>query len=157
MSVTPEEYIETRLEDQIEWYGRKSSSNQRMYKRLQLITVVSSSSIPFLSAYTSEYNFIAIIVGVIGVTVAAITAVNSLYKYQENWISYRSTSESLKLQKFLYLTGTDPYHEEGAFNLLVQNVEMIISKENATWSKQMEKSVDKKPMATPPQMEKSVI
>ncbi|MEK6479459.1 DUF4231 domain-containing protein [Catalinimonas sp. 4WD22] len=157
MSVTPEEYVETRLEDQIVWYGRKSSSNQRMYKRLQLITVVSSSSIPFLSAYTSEYNFIAIIVGVIGVTVAAITAVNSLYKYQENWISYRSTSESLKLQKFLYLTNTDPYHEEGAFNLLVQNVEMIISKENATWSKQMEKSVDKKPIATTPSMEKSVI
>ncbi|MDF9797279.1 hypothetical protein OKW21_002542 [Catalinimonas alkaloidigena] len=156
MSVSPEEYIGTRLEDQIEWYNKKSSSNQRMYKRLQLITIISSSSIPFLSAYIAENNYIAIFVGIIGVTVAAITAVNSLYKFQENWIAYRSTCESLKLQKYLYLTGTEPYHEKETFNLLVQNVEMIISKENGSWSKQMDKQPDKSPITSAP-LETSVV
>lgn len=144
MSVTPEEYIKTRLDEQITWYSRKSSQNQRMHKRLQLLIVISSTSIPFLSAYSSEYSIFQIIVGIIGVMVAALTAINSLYKYQENWISYRSIAESLKQQKFLYLTGTDPYHETHAFHMLVQQVEMLISKENSTWTQQMEQTKDRK-------------
>ncbi len=137
MTVSPEDYIQSRLEDQISWYSRKSSMNQRMYKRLQLITIIFSASIPFLTAYTAQFKSVEIIVGLIGVTVAAITALNGLYKYQENWLAYRTTSESLKHQKYLYLTGTEPYHDEQAFNMLVQNVEMMISKENSNWSKQM--------------------
>lgn len=149
MSVTSEEYIKSRLEDQITWYSKKSASNQRMYKRLQLITIIASSSIPFLTAYASEFYSIEIIVGLIGVSIAAITSVNGLYKYQENWIAYRSTSESLKHQKYLYLTGTEPYHDEQAFNMLVQNVEMLISRENSTWSKQMDKPQQKNTVVAP--------
>jgi hypothetical protein len=149
MSVTSEEYIKSRLEDQITWYSKKSASNQRMYKRLQLITIIASSSIPFLTAYASEFYSIEIVVGLIGVSIAAITSVNGLYKYQENWIAYRSTSESLKHQKYLYLTGTEPYHDEQAFNMLVQNVEMLISRENSTWSKQMDKPQQKNTVVAP--------
>lgn len=139
MNVTPEDYIKSRLEDQISWYSRKSSMNQRMYKRLQLVTIIFSASIPFISAYSAQSEYIQIIVGLAGVSIAAITALNGLYKYQENWLAYRTTSESLKHQKYLFLTGTEPYHDEQAFNMLVQNVEMTISKENSTWSKQMTK------------------
>jgi len=139
MTVTPEDYVKSRLEDQISWYSRKSSMNQRMFKRLQLVTIIFSTSIPFLTAYTSDNEIVRVIVGLIGIAVAAITAISGLYKYQENWLAYRTTSESLKHQKFLYLTGTEPYHDEDAFNLLVQNVEMTISKENSNWSKQMNK------------------
>lgn len=138
MNVTPEDYVKSRLDNQIEWYSRKSSMNQRMYKRLQLITIIFSSAIPFLTAYTSDIPYVKIFVGIIGVSIAAITAVNGLYKYQENWLAYRTTSESLKHQKYLYLTGTEPYQEDDAFNMLVHNVEMLISKENSTWSKQMD-------------------
>lgn len=143
MTVTPEDYIKSRLEDQISWYSRKSSMNQRMFKRLQLVTIIFSTSIPFLTAYTSDNEIVRVIVGLIGIAVAAITAISGLYKYQENWLAYRTTSESLKHQKFLYLTSTEPYHDEDAFNLLVQNVEMTISKENSNWSKQMNKPQSK--------------
>jgi len=149
MTVSPEDYIQSRLEDQISWYSRKSSMNQRMYKRLQLITIIFSASIPFLTAYTAQFKSVEIIVGLIGVTVAAITALNGLYKYQENWLAYRTTSESLKHQKYLYLTGTEPYHDEQAFNMLVQNVEMMISKENSNWSKQMTKSQQPRAVSVP--------
>ncbi|MFP4092760.1 MAG: DUF4231 domain-containing protein [Cyclobacteriaceae bacterium] len=139
MRVNHEEYIQSRLNEQIEWYERKSAFNQRLYRRLQLCIIISSSTIPFLSAYTQDYVFVAVFIGIVGVLVAALTAVNGFYKYQENWISYRSTCEALKHQKFLFLTGTDPYHEQHAFHLLVQNVEKLISRENETWNKQMEK------------------
>jgi hypothetical protein len=146
MHVTQEEYIKVRLDDQIDWYDRKSARNQHMYKSLQLVIVIASSSIPFLSAYSSNSYFIPLVVGVLGVVVAVITAINGFYKFQENWIAYRSTSESLKHEKFLFMTGTEPYQGQNAFNLLVQNVETLISQENSTWGKHMEHSQqDKSP------------
>lgn len=142
MNINPEDYLKNRLDDQIAWYSKKSSRNQKMYKRLQMIIIITSVSIPFLSGYTGQYSFLNIIIGLIGVTIASITAILSLNKYQENWLEYRTTAESLKHQKYLYLTGTNPYHEEKAFTILVQEVEVLISKENSNWSQQM-----KKPMA----------
>lgn len=142
MNLNQEDYLKNRLDDQIAWYSKKSSGNQKMYKRLQMIIIITSVSIPFLSGYTGQYAFLNIIIGLIGVTIASITAILSLNKYQENWLEYRTTAESLKHQKYLYLTGTNPYHEEKAFTLLVQEVEVLISKENSNWSQQM-----KKPMA----------
>ena len=144
MNITPEDYLKDRLDNQIEWYSKKSSSNQKMYKRLQLTTIITSASIPFLSGYSEQYPTFNIVIGIIGVVVASITAILSLNKYQENWLHYRTTSESLKHQKYLYLTGTDPYHEANAFNVLVQQVEALISKENSTWSQQMTKPQEQK-------------
>jgi len=144
MNLNQEDYLKNRLDDQIAWYSKKSSSNRKMYKTLQMIIIITSASIPFLSGYTEQYNFLNIIVGLIGVTIASITAILSLNKYQENWLEYRTTAESLKHQKYLYLTGADPYHEEKAFTLLVQEVEVLISKENSTWSQQMKKPAEQK-------------
>jgi hypothetical protein len=33
--ISPDEYIEQRLSDQIGWYDRKSSTNERWFKRLR--------------------------------------------------------------------------------------------------------------------------
>ncbi|MCP4762714.1 MAG: DUF4231 domain-containing protein, partial [archaeon] len=63
----------------------------------------------------------------------------SLYKFKDNWIKYRTTSESLKHEKYLYLTKTHPYHKADAFNLLVKNSEYLISEENSQWLKRESK------------------
>ena len=39
MAIGEAEYFEQRLDDQIEWYDRKSSVNQAAYKRLRLIEI----------------------------------------------------------------------------------------------------------------------
>jgi hypothetical protein len=137
MTINQEDYLKNRLDDQISWYSKKSASNQRMYKRLQMITIITAASIPFLSGYSDFHEIVKIVIGLIGVIIASITAILSLNKYQENWMEYRTAAESLKHQKYLYLTGSDPYHGENAFNVLVQQVEMLISKENSNWSQQI--------------------
>jgi len=129
-----EEYIKQRLDQQINWYDTKSVGNQRWFKRLQLLIIIASSSIPFISGYIStDSTELKLLVGALGLLVAAATAVLGLYQFQENWMEYRTTCESLRHEKYLFLTGAAPYNVEDSFHLLVERVEGLISKENTNW------------------------
>jgi hypothetical protein len=77
--------------------------------------------------------------GALGVIVALLSALDGLLKSQQLWLEYRTTAETLKHQKFLYLTRTEPYDQGDAFHVLVQNVENIISSQNSRWQQQMSK------------------
>ena len=57
-----------------------------------------------------------------------------VYKRQ---IKYRTTSEQLKHEKYLYLTNSNPYNKKERLGLLVERVESLISKENSLWSTKM--------------------
>ena len=129
------EYIDQRLDAQIKWYSEKSSHAQKMYKRSQIIEIVLASSIPLLSGYTSNRIYISIIIGVFGAIIAIIESLSKLYKWHENWIQYRTTSELLKYHKHLYLTQSPPYTTGDATieNIFIKNIEDIISSENNQW------------------------
>ncbi len=135
-----EEYLKNRLDDQINWYDRKSIKYQKTYKMLQLLLIVSAASIPFISGYVNDCPNLQYVLGGIGVLIAAITGILSLYKFQETWTAYRTTCESLRHEKYLYATKTNPYQGKNDFNLLVQRVEMLISKENSSWADIMKKT-----------------
>jgi hypothetical protein len=127
------QYVEERLEDQIRWYSRKSRSNKNWYQRLRAVEIVAAVSIPFLAGYLKNVPITKVTVGLLGLLVAAITGLVSLYRFQELWIEYRTTVEFLKHEKFLFQTKTQPYDAEEAFALLVQRVEELISKEHTGW------------------------
>lgn len=133
--MTAEEYITSRVDDQIAWYSKKSSWNQRVYKIAQTVEIVLASSIPFFAGFASQMNWASILIGSFGVIIAVIESLSKLYKLHENWIQYRSTSELLKYQKFLFTTQSAPYTttDETVFNLFVRNVEQIVSSENNQW------------------------
>ena len=133
--MTPDEYLRDRLDDQINWYSKKSQWSQRCFKILRIVETVFASAIPFLvSLISGETPILKILTGAMGVCVAAISGLVSLYKFHENWIEYRTTAETLKHEKFLYLTKTPPYDGDNAFSDLVNRVESLISRENSTWS-----------------------
>ncbi|MEW8626788.1 MAG: DUF4231 domain-containing protein [Candidatus Thiodiazotropha sp.] len=135
-----DEYISQRLEDQINWYDKKSQSAQVNYKRIRLVEFFCAATIPFLAGMmTNDSNYLKVVVGVLGVVVAIITAVQGLYQWNEDWIQYRTTCESLKKEKFLFLTKSEPYDsdERDNLNLLVQRVETLVSKENTNWAQYM--------------------
>lgn len=139
------EYIEKRLNDQIEWYDKKSQLNQKLFKLLQVSQLVIAALIPFLTGYLSnDTSFLKFIVGLSGVIVAVIAGILGLYKFHENWIEYRTVCESLRHEKYLFLTKTDPYNIEEPFPLLVQRTETLISKENTNWSQYMTKPTKSK-------------
>lgn len=133
--MTPEEYLSQRVDDQLAWYGQKSGHNQRMYKRLRAYEIVAAVLIPFLTGYVHLFEGkVKFLVGALGVSVAVVSSLQALYKYQENWVQYRGTSEALKSEKHLYLTQAPPYNTPEAFTIFVQKVEGLLTKETAGWT-----------------------
>jgi len=129
-----EKYLTNRVNNQIIWYNKKSRRNKAHYYILRSIEIIAAAIIPFLSGnFTGETTDLRIYVGILGVIIIIITAIISLFQFQENWISYRTTSETLKHEKNLFLTKVEPYNIENHFSLFVQRVESLISKENTNW------------------------
>jgi hypothetical protein len=135
--ISPEEYIEQRLNDQISWYDHKSGRNQRWFKWLRFTEIVAAATIPFLSGFAGDSFQIRIAIGALGVLVAVVASLLGLLHFQEHWIAYRATAESLRKEKFLFLTQTEPYDKNDAFHLLVQRVEALLSKESTEWVRSM--------------------
>ena len=137
--ISPDEYIEQRLNDQIAWYDRRSITNKRWFKRLRFAEIVAAATIPFLSGFAGNSFPVKIAIGALGVFVTVVASLLGLLQLQVHWIEYRATAESLRKEKFLFLTQTDPYDKDNAFHLLVQRVEALLSKENTEWAQSMMK------------------
>jgi hypothetical protein len=121
-----------RLDDQIDWYSKKSSLNQRRYKGLKVLTIASAAVIPVLT--TAPVPSGSLIAAGLGVLIAISEGIQQLNQYNVNWTSYRSTSESLKHEKFLYLARAGPYRSvENAQALLAERVEALASQEGSKW------------------------
>ena len=125
--------IMERLEDQIGWYDRKSMTNQRYYKRIKIVEIAAAAIIPFLSAF--PFPRMMWVTGALGVLITILEGMLHLNQYQQNWIAYRSTCESLKHEKYVYLGKASPY--AGATDphaLLAERIESLVSQEHAKWA-----------------------
>lgn len=130
-----DEYIAKRVNDQIEWYDKKSQDAQNRYKFSQLIEICAAALIPLLSSYTANCRKMALLVGILGCIITAIEGMERLFKWHEMWIEYRTTCELLKYHLNLYLTHTGPYNDdsESYENRFIRNIEDIIASENSKW------------------------
>ena len=139
--MTEQEYLEQRLDSQAQWYDRRAATNQHCYRALRVLEVILASSIPLFSSLAPGSPPIGILVSVIGVSIAIISGLLGLYKFQENWIEYRATAEALKHEKFMFLTHSGPYNVEPGLPILVERVEGIIAKEGTAWSGSMRQPI----------------
>lgn len=143
-----DEYIQERLQDQIDWYDRKSLTNQKTFKWLRKVEIIFAAFIPFLSGLMVKYDthivVFSTIIGLLGIAVTIFTGMLALGKYQENWIEYRTTCESLKKEKYMFQTKVEPYDVEDAFSILVQRIETLVSKENTNWAQYMMRPEEEK-------------
>lgn len=154
VAIKPPEWAENhpgwlRLEDQLFWYDGKSLNAQRWYKWLKLVQVTLAISIPILSQIDNAGKWLASVAGGI---IAIIEAVQHMNQYSALWITYRSTAERLKHEKFLFLSAAGPYRSLGEVDRLValaERVEEHVSTEHANWFNEsrrviVEPSKDKK-------------
>jgi len=119
-----------RLEDEISWYDRRSGYNQKVYKILKFATVAFAAVVPVAAALTAP----AWVTGGLGVLIILVEALQQMNQYHHNWISYRSTCESLKHEKYLYVATAGPYATaDTPLRLLAERVESLVSVEHAKW------------------------
>jgi Protein of unknown function (DUF4231) len=79
------------------------------------------------------------VLGVLGALIAIVKGVQQLNQYHANWISYRSTCEALKHEKFLYLAKAGPYAAATDSRvLLAERIEALVSQEHAKWASSQE-------------------
>jgi Protein of unknown function (DUF4231) len=125
--------IMERLEDQIGWYDRKSLLNQRSFKRIKIIEITAAALIPFVSAF--NFQRMAWVSGGLGVLITVLEGMLHLNQYEQNWITYRSTCESLKHEKYVYLGKAGPYAGSAdAHAVLADRIESLVSQEHAKWA-----------------------
>src|SRR5215210_274360 len=123
-----------RLNDQLDWYDRKSGSNQKRYKSIKAMQLVLAGSIPVVSLVGASWTIW--ITAILGASVALLEGLQQLGKYDQLWIDYRSTAEQLKHEKYLFLAGSGPYRDletKEALRLLAERVEERVSTEHAKW------------------------
>jgi hypothetical protein len=119
-----------RLEDQISWYDAKSSYNQRRYKWLKLLEIATAASLPVVAAVHSPVW----VTGGLAAAIVVLESVQHLYQFQEHWITYRSTAEALKHERYLYLATAGPYAEDDRHRQLAERLEGLVSQEHAKWT-----------------------
>jgi hypothetical protein len=54
--VTSDEYINERVDDQINWYDQKSQRAQRWFKILRAIGIIAAGSIPLFAGYGGVFG-----------------------------------------------------------------------------------------------------
>ena len=119
-----------RLEDGIGWYDRKSGENRRWYRWLKLLELAVAATLPVVAGIGSPVW----VTGGLAAVVVVLEGAQHLFQFHEQWITYRSTAEALKHERFLYLAEAGPYGGENRHAQLATRIEALISQEHAKWT-----------------------
>lgn len=122
-----------RLDDQIAWLDRKSSEQQRRYRRLKVVSIGAAALVPLVTSIDG-YAFVA---GALGVVVVIVEGLLHVNQHHEHWLRYRSSCESLRHEKYLYLARAGRYEGQSdgqALRQLAVHVELLLAREGEQWA-----------------------
>jgi hypothetical protein len=130
-----------RLEDQLNWYDRKSVAAQRAYKAAKVAQLVVGAAVPVVALAAVPDTLTAIL----GAVVVVLEGIQQLYQWQTNWVLYRSTAEALKHERYLFLAEAGPYTGRDRDKVLAERIEGLVSQEHAKWTEAHERTSDEQP------------
>lgn len=127
-----DKYLVERYENQIEWYDSRANLYKRLYQVFQWFVIILSSIVPVLIVIVPEEKQIITIA--VSVLLSIGTSGLKSFNFQENWINYRTTAETLKKEKYYYEAEIDDYFDcDDKIPVFVERVESLISRENSLW------------------------
>jgi Protein of unknown function (DUF4231) len=131
-------YLSGRVDEQLNWLSRASRSNKRVFLSLRILEILLGTSITVFSPYANRVAWAPLAIALAGGGIALSGGWLALSRSQENWVRYRSLSESLKREKFLFLTGSPPYDRgDSSFTQFVTATEALMIEERAGWARQL--------------------
>jgi hypothetical protein len=137
----PEEYLNERVDEQIEWMSKKAKGNKGSYRVLRLLQISLGIMVSAGGYYATSLDFGPQILTGLGALISLAAAWETVNDYQNNWIRYRRTKENLERERLLYRTASGPYRlssaggdeVEASFTLFVSRVEALLSQELDQW------------------------
>lgn len=131
-----EQYIQERVQDQIDWHKRKSELNHKKFNRLKNIDTVVASMVPVALSVHSALGGIGeggygdtwevllkMATAAAGVWLTISSGFFEVEGYERKAKDYKKLYKKLETEKFKYLTRTEPYDEDDAYGKIVLNVE----------------------------------
>ena len=126
------------------WYDKKANWNHKMYTVFQWAAISLSALAPVLIVVNEPWSRWLAVAVAVGVAIA--TSALKAFKFQENWLNYRTTCETLRKEIHFYEAGIRCYDAvDDKEALFVNRVEALISRENTLWVTTHEKDDDDKP------------
>jgi|GEM_PF-440741 len=139
-----QDYLNNRVENQLSYYSAKSKLNKTLYYRYKTAQMLAAALLPFISAFITEFDWTKYLVAFLGTVVTVMEGILSIGKYHEQWVTYRTTAERLRQEKFLFLMETGIYSEADAKQQFVNKIEMLLGSETTGWQQIVIKDADKK-------------
>ncbi|MDQ6978625.1 MAG: DUF4231 domain-containing protein [Mariprofundaceae bacterium] len=137
-SLTAEQttYIKERIQSKIDDFKKKADCNQWRFFFWQTIAIIAAAAVPVLTGFITDGNMaFKWPVAVLGGSSAVIVGLLSLFKYQENWLRYRTTYHDLDSHLSQFNIGVGQYADKKqAFDLLAENCENILMAEVGQWA-----------------------
>lgn len=131
-----DKYLKERVQDQIDWHKRKSEFFLKKYNSLKNIDTVVASLVPITLSIHSAMGGIGeggyghtwevllkMITAAAGVWLTISSGFFEVENYERKAKDYKMLYRKLETEKFKYLTRTEPYDEEDAYEKIVMNVE----------------------------------
>ena len=122
-----------RLEWLICWYEAEAKKANRWNKILRVTTIVMAATIPILVAASYPPATAALLGG----AVVALEAIQELFQYQKDYLSFATTKEALKRERALFAAAAGPYRATRTRNpgrLLAERIEALVATETAGWA-----------------------
>ena len=112
MSIS-DNYLKERLDDQIDYYEKRSQYNKFRYRITEIIIIVAGALIPLLNSTGSVTDLtknpillsqLLFASSLLGIIVTVITGFSKMEKYFEGWVITRTTVEFLRKKSFYLKT-----------------------------------------------------
>ncbi len=139
--LSPEEYLKTRVQDQIEWLSGRARDNKSSYLRLRLLQISLGILVSAAGAYAGNLEYGPQGLTILGALISLAAAWETVNDYQHNWVRYRRIKEDLMRETMMFQTDSGPYRrseasdeDEASFTLFVSRVEGLLGDEVKEWS-----------------------
>lgn len=131
-SMNPEQYLKDRVEDQLKYFEKAANKEKSKHIIYQILIIILALLIPVMNNVDLKgVGDLTNLVTILALVLAILTGIANFRKFGDLWLSYRTTEESIKREKFLFLTLSGKYADnDAAFSEFVSTMELILSAEH---------------------------
>jgi Protein of unknown function (DUF4231) len=112
------------------WYDRIATSTRLSYQVLKVGVLILGAAVTVLAAIRAP----SVLTAGLAAGVVVLEGIQQVFQLQSNWITYRSSAETLRQHAFLYVAKAYPYADaQTRRDRLAEVMRDITAKESTSW------------------------